>query len=183
GKSVLVEPLQLIKGDKCKTPMKIEPVDIPCDEIPKEGSSDREIMTTENKFNFEIKFYQYFDTVADESLVMLNSIGDAYISHDGGQTIKRFDTDGEKIVEIVFNPYFNSSAYLFAVPHEDNELRAYVTNNGAEFAEAKFPYDEDIGKQEAFTILGSEEGSIFLHLATNLESGHDFGNLLKSNSN
>ena len=48
---------------------------------------------------------------------------------------------------------------------------------------AKFPYDEDIGKQEAFTILGSEEGSIFLHLATNLESGHDFGNLLKSNSN
>ncbi|GFP68562.1 VPS10 homolog 2 [Saccharomyces cerevisiae] len=324
GKSVLVEPLQLIKGDKCKTPMKIEPVDIPCDEIPKEGSSDREIVTTENKFDFEIKFYQYFDTVADESLVMLNSIGDAYISHDGGQTIKRFDTDGEKIVEIVFNPYFNSSAYLFgskgniflthdrgysfmiaklpearqlgmpldfsakaqdtfiyyggkncesilspechavayltkdggetftemldnaihcefagtlfkypsnddmvmcqvkekfsqtrslvsstdffqgdrktifeniigylstggyiivAVPHENNELRAYVTNDGAEFAEAKFPYDEDIGKQEAFTILGSEEGSIFLHLATNLESGHDFGNLLKSNSN
>ncbi|CAD6619657.1 BJ4_G0054700.mRNA.1.CDS.1 [Saccharomyces cerevisiae] len=324
GKSVLVKPLQLIKGDKCKTPMKIEPVDIPCDEIPKEGSSDREIVTTENKFDFEIKFYQYFDTVADESLVMLNSIGDAYISHDGGQTIKRFDTDGEKIVEIVFNPYFNSSAYLFgskgniflthdrgysfmiaklpearqlgmpldfsakaqdtfiyyggkncesilspechavayltkdggetftemldnaihcefagtlfkypsnddmvmcqvkekfsqtrslvsstdffqddrktvfeniigylstggyiivAVPHEDNELRAYVTNDGAEFAEAKFPYDEDIGKQDAFTILGSEEGSIFLHLATNLESGHDFGNLLKSNSN
>ncbi|CAI4528237.1 BAK_1a_G0027460.mRNA.1.CDS.1 [Saccharomyces cerevisiae] len=324
GKSVLVEPLQLIKGDKCKTPMKIEPVDIPCDEIPKEGSSDREIVTTENKFDFEIKFYQYFDTVADESLVMLNSIGDAYISHDGGQTIKRFDTDGEKIVEVVFNPYFNSSAYLFgskgniflthdrgysfmiaklpearqlgmpldfsakaqdtfiyyggkncesilspechavayltkdggetftemldnaihcefagtlfkypsnddmvmcqvkekfsqtrslvsstdffqgdrktifeniigylstggyiivAVPHENNELRAYVTNDGAEFAEAKFPYDEDIGKQDAFTILGSEEGSIFLHLATNLESGHDFGNLLKSNSN
>nr|CAI6770505.1 CMF_HP1_G0049150.mRNA.1.CDS.1 [Saccharomyces cerevisiae] len=183
GKSVLVKALQLIKGDKCKTPMKIESVDIPCDEIPKEGSSDKEIVTTENKFDFEIKFYQYFDTVADESLVMLNSIGEAYISHDGGQTIKRFDTDGEKIVEIVFNPYFNSSAYLFAVPHEDNELRAYVTNNGAEFAEAKFPYDEDIGKQEAFTILGSEEGSIFLHLATNLESGHDFGNLLKSNSN
>ncbi|EDN62887.1 hypothetical protein SCY_4518 [Saccharomyces cerevisiae YJM789] len=93
--------------------MKIEPVDIPCDEIPEEGSSDKEIVTTENKFDFEIKFYQYFDTVADESLVMLNSIGDAYISHDGGQTIKRFDTDGEKIVEVVFNPYFNSSAYLF----------------------------------------------------------------------
>ncbi|CAD6644866.1 XXYS1_4_G0015260.mRNA.1.CDS.1 [Saccharomyces cerevisiae] len=323
-KSVLVEPLQLIKGDKCKTPMKIEPVDIPCDEIPEEGSSDREIVTTENKFDFEIKFYQYFDTVADESLVMLNSIGDAYISHDGGQTIKRFDTNGEKIVEVVFNPYFNSSAYLFgskgnifsthdrghsfmiaklpearqlgmpldfsakaqdtfiyyggkncesilspechavayltkdggetftemldnaihcefagtlfeypsneemvmcqvkkkssetrslvssidffqddnkiifeniigylstggyiivAVPHEDNELKAYVTIDGTEFAEAKFPYDQDVSKQEAFTILGSEKGSIFLHLATNLESGHDFGNLLKSNSN
>ncbi|CAI4526913.1 BFP_1a_G0027540.mRNA.1.CDS.1 [Saccharomyces cerevisiae] len=66
---------------------------------------------------------------------------------------------------------------------QDDKKLAYVTNDGAEFAEAKFPYDEDIGKQDAFTILGSEEGSIFLHLATNLESGHDFGNLLKSNSN
>ncbi|QHB09421.1 hypothetical protein SCEN_J00110 [Saccharomyces cerevisiae] len=77
--------------------MKIESVDIPCDEIPKEGSSDKEIVTTENKFDFEIKFYQYFDTVADESLVMLNSIGDAYISHDGGQTIKGLTLTAKKL--------------------------------------------------------------------------------------
>ncbi|CAI7347420.1 BAD_collapsed_G0028220.mRNA.1.CDS.1 [Saccharomyces cerevisiae] len=297
GKSVLVEPLQLIKSDKCKTPMKIEPVDIPCDEIPKEGSSDKEIVTTENKFDFEIKFYQYFDTVADESLVMLNSIGDAYISHDaylfgskgniflthdrgysfmiaklpearqlgmpldfsakaqdtfiyyggkncesilspechavayltkdGGETFTEmldnaihcefagtlfkypsnddmvmcqvkekfsqtrslvsstdfFQDDRKTVFENIIG-YLSTGGYIIvAVPHENNELRAYVTNDGAEFAEAKFPYDEDIGKQDAFTILGSEEGLIFLHLATNLESGHDFGNLLKSNSN
>ena len=62
-------------------------------------------------------------------------------------------------------------------------MRAYVTIDGAEYSEAKFPYDEKVTKQEAFTILESEEGSIFLHLATNLEPGRDFGNLLKSNSN
>ncbi|CAI4285486.1 CQS_1a_G0004830.mRNA.1.CDS.1 [Saccharomyces cerevisiae] len=141
GKSVLVEPLQLIKGDKCKTPMKIEPVDIPCDEIPKEGSNGKEIVTTENKFDFEIRFYQYFDTVADESLVMLNSIGDAYISHDGGQTIKRFDTDGEKIVEVVFNPYFNSSAYLFG-----SKGNIFLTHDrGYSFAIAKLPEARQLG--------------------------------------
>ncbi|CAI4037670.1 hypothetical protein SMKI_03G1470 [Saccharomyces mikatae IFO 1815] len=324
GKHVSVKPLQLIKGDKCKTQMNIESVDIPCDEVPKEGSNGKEIITIENKFDFKIQFYQYFDTVADESLVMVDLRGDAYISHDGGQTIKKFETGGEKIVEVVFNSYFNSSAYLFgsegsifsthdrghsfmiaklpearqlgmpldfnaksqdtfiyyggencesivspechavayltkdggetftemlhnaihcefagslfkypsnedmvmcqvkekssqirslvsstdffhtdkktvleniigylstggyiiiAVPHKDNELRAYVTIDGVEFSEAKFPYDEDVTKQEAFTILDSEEGSIFLHLATNLVPGRDFGNLLKSNSN
>ncbi|CAI7239130.1 CPS_collapsed_G0026410.mRNA.1.CDS.1 [Saccharomyces cerevisiae] len=92
-------------------------------------------------------------------------------------------SDRKTIFENIIG-YLSTGGYIIvAVPHEDNELRAYVTNGGAEFAEAKFPYDEDIGKQDAFTILGSEEGSIFLHLATNLESGHDFGNLLKSNSN
>ncbi|AJQ15672.1 Pep1p [Saccharomyces cerevisiae YJM1399] len=323
-KTVPVKPLQLVKGDKCKKPMTVKSVDISCEGVPKKGTNDKEIVVTENKFDFKIQIYQYFDTVTDESLLMINSRGEAYISHDGGQTIKRFDSNGETIIEVVFNPYYNSSAYLFgskgsifsthdrgysfmtaklpearqlgmpldfnakaqdtfiyyggkncesilspechavayltndggetftemldnaihcefagslfkypsnedmvmcqvkekssqtrnlvsstdffqddkntvfeniigylstggyiivAVPHEDNELRAYVTIDGTEFAEAKFPYDQDVSKQEAFTILGSEKGSIFLHLATNLESGHDFGNLLKSNSN
>ncbi|QID86245.1 signal sequence-binding protein [Saccharomyces pastorianus] len=87
-------------------------------------------------------------------------------------------TDFSKMIKTVFENiigYSSTGGYIIvAVPHENNELRAYVTNDGAEFAEAKFPYDEDIGKQDAFTILGSEKGSIFLHLATNLESGHDF---------
>ncbi|GES72387.1 hypothetical protein SCEPF1_0537000100 [Saccharomyces cerevisiae] len=94
-----------------------------------------------------------------------------------------FQDDKKTVFENIIG-YLSTGGYIIVVvPHENNELRAYVTNDGAEFAEAKFPYDEDIGKQDAFTILGSEEGSIFLHLATNLESGHDFGNLLKSNSN
>ncbi|CAI4056226.1 hypothetical protein SUVZ_02G1000 [Saccharomyces uvarum] len=323
-KPVSVEPMQLIKGDKCKTPMKIEPVKIPCNGVPSKGTNDKEIVVTENKLDFKIEFYQYFDTVTDESLIMVDSRRSAFLSHDGGQTIKKFNTNNENIVEVIFNPYFNSSAYLFgskgtifithdrgytftdtklpearqlglpldfsakdqdtfiyyggkdcesilspechavayltkdggetftemldnaihcefagslfkhpsnkdmimcqvkekssqrrtlvsstdyfhndkrtvfgsiigylstgdyiivAVPHENNELRAYVTLDGTEFAEAKFPYDEDVGKQEAFTILESEKGSIFLHLATNSVAGEDFGNLLKSNSN
>ncbi|CAI4055092.1 type I sorting receptor SKDI_02G0920 [Saccharomyces kudriavzevii IFO 1802] len=323
-KTVPVKPLQLINGDKCKKPMSVKTVDISCEGVPKKGTNDKEIVVTENVLDFKIQFYQYFDTVTDESLIMIDSRGDAYISHDGGQTIKKFDASGEKIVEVIFNPYFNSSAYLFgskgsifsthnrgftflntelpearqlgmpldfnakdqdtfiyyggkdcesifspechavayltkdggetftemldnaihcefagslfkypsdedmimcqvkekssqtrtlvsstdffksdkktvfeniigylstggyiivAAPHENNELRAHVTIDGAEFAEAKFPYDEDVEKQEAFTILESEKGSIFLHLATNLESEREFGNLLKSNSN
>ncbi|CAI6782911.1 AKR_HP2_G0026970.mRNA.1.CDS.1 [Saccharomyces cerevisiae] len=78
GKSVLVKPLQLIKGDKCKTPMKIE-------------------------------IRRHSIQLPDESLVTLNFDRETPISHDGGQTIKGL-TLTAKIVEIVFNPYFNSSA-------------------------------------------------------------------------
>ena len=94
-----------------------------------------------------------------------------------------FHSDKTTVFENIIG-YLSTGGYIIvAVPHENNELRAYVTIDGAEFAEAKFPYGEDTGKQEAFTILGSEEGSIFIHVATNIESGRDFGNLLKSNSN
>ena len=94
-----------------------------------------------------------------------------------------FHNDKRTVFESIIG-YLSTGDYIIvAVPHEDNELRAYVTVDGAQFAEAKFPYDEDVGKQEAFTILESEKGSIFLHLATNSVAGEDFGNLLKSNSN
>ncbi|QID82205.1 Putative membrane glycoprotein [Saccharomyces pastorianus] len=110
------------------------------------------MVTTENKFDFETKFYQYFDTVADESLVMLNSIGDAYISHDGGQTIKRFDTDGEKIVEVVFNPYFNSSAYLFG-----SKGNIFLTHDrGYSFMIAKLPEARQLGMPLDFSARAQD---------------------------
>ncbi|CAI7173436.1 CGH_1_collapsed_G0006330.mRNA.1.CDS.1 [Saccharomyces cerevisiae] len=82
GETVSLEPLQLIKGDKCKKPMEIEAMNIPCEKILRESSNGKKTVTTENKFDFEIKFYQYFDTVLGESFIMLESIEDAYISHD-----------------------------------------------------------------------------------------------------
>ncbi|CAI4941225.1 BTE_HP_G0136230.mRNA.1.CDS.1 [Saccharomyces cerevisiae] len=57
-------------------------MNIPCEKILRESSNGKKIVTTENKFDFEIKFYQYFDTVLGESFIMLKSIEDAYIPHD-----------------------------------------------------------------------------------------------------
>ena len=54
GESVSLEPLQLIKGDKCKKPMEIEAMNIPCEKILRESSNGKKIVTIENKFDFEI---------------------------------------------------------------------------------------------------------------------------------
>lgn len=54
GKTVSLEPLQLIKGDKCKKPMEIEAMNIPCEKILRESSNGKKIVTIENKFDFEI---------------------------------------------------------------------------------------------------------------------------------
>ncbi|CAI4306909.1 BBL_G0006450.mRNA.1.CDS.1 [Saccharomyces cerevisiae] len=54
GETVSLEPLQLIKGDKCKKPMEIEAMNIPCEKILRESSNGKKIVTIENKFDFEV---------------------------------------------------------------------------------------------------------------------------------
>lgn len=319
-----LKPMTLIQGDKCKTPMKINDVAFKCSEDSSPQGSRNSITVTENKFNNKIVFYQYFDSFDDETIIFADNTGIAYISHDNGQNVQQIETNGEIIQEIVFNPYFNNSAFLFgrkgslfithdrgltftstklpearqlgfpldfdpkdkhsfifyggqncenpssqechavayitrnggrsfkelisdsihcefagsqykhpysrdliicqvrdknslkrslisttdefqndkhvlfeniigymsgdgysvvAVHHGARELRAFVTQNGEEFAEAKLPQDLANLKQQTFTVLGSEMGSIFMHMNTNNDVDHFFGDLLKSNSN
>lgn len=318
-----LKPMQLMKGDKCQRELEIKPVEVSCGSLSEPEQHSSEVSVKENEFDSNIVFYQYFDTLEHETIVIGTMKNDIYISHDSGQTIKKFDMD-DKIIEVVFNPYFNSSAYFFgmsgtlyvtkdrgnsfhetklpqarqlgfplefhakdentfiyyggkdcdsmfspechavayittdggqsfrellsnaihcefsgsqfkspynenqiicqvkekhsqiralissndffindktvlyeniigymstgeftvvAIPHENGELRAYVTVDGREFAEAKFPMDATAEKQEAFTVLGSQTGSIFLHLSTSNEKGKELGVLMKSNSN
>lgn len=66
---------------------------------------------------------------------------------------------------------------------EGESLKAYVTVDGETFAPASFPKDFDVNKQQAYTILGSDTGAIFLHVTTSDREGSEFGALLKSNSN
>ncbi|CAI7180307.1 CPS_collapsed_G0007140.mRNA.1.CDS.1 [Saccharomyces cerevisiae] len=54
GETVSLEPLQLIKEDKCKKPMEIEAMNIPCEKILRESSNGKKIVTIENKIDFEI---------------------------------------------------------------------------------------------------------------------------------
>lgn len=94
-----------------------------------------------------------------------------------------FVKDKNEIFDSIIGYMSTGEFTVVAIPHEDGELRAYVTVDGKEFAEAKFPQDAVAEKQEAFTILGSQTGSIFLHLSTNNRPGGEFGALMKSNSN
>lgn len=73
---------------------------------------------------------------------------------------------------------------IVATVKEDGEsLNAYVSVDGDNFAEVRFPANFQIGKQQAYTILESVTHTIFLHVTTNARSGSEYGAILKSNSN
>lgn len=321
--TISLTPMQLLKASQCKKELSISPVDVSCTGLAGNDNGKDKILVVENQFDSNIVFYQYFDTVQEESIVIGTARDGVYISHDSGETVRKFDTDDD-IVEVVFNPYFNTSAYFFgasgtlyvtndrgnsfyitelpearqlgfplefhakdentfiyyggkncdsmfspechavayitndggesftemldnaihcefagslfthpvsedlvicqvkerqsqkrtlvsskdffendkttlfdsiigymstgefivvATPYGNRELRAYVTVDGAEFAEANFPKDAVAEAQQSFTVLGSQTGSVFIHLSSNDERNAEFGVLMKSNSN
>lgn len=108
--------------------------------------------------------------------------------------------DGKKKLQSSTN-FFKSSdeSYLFdnivayalkekfivvATINDDlSTLKAKVTTDGVVFADADFPSDFKVQATTAFTILDSGDQSIFMHVTTNSEAGHEKGALLKSNSN
>ncbi|KAG4306353.1 hypothetical protein PORY_000341 [Pneumocystis oryctolagi] len=59
-------------------------------------------------------------------------------------------------------------------------LVPYISLNGLDFVHAKFPSHYS---GEAYTILDSTTGSIFLHISTSSYKGLEWGSILKSNSN
>lgn len=84
----------------------------------------------------------------------------------------------EKIVGFATTTHFTVVAAI-----DGDSLKAYVTVDGQTFAEALFPSNFKVNKQQAYTILGSETGAIFLHVTTNDRTGAEYGSILKSNSN
>lgn len=77
----------------------------------------------------------------------------------------------------------NNFVIVATIEPELRELRAKVTVDGSTFAAAEFPSDFKVEAQTAFTILDSGMHSIFMHVTTNKDSGHERGAILKSNSN
>ncbi|KAK6455477.1 vacuolar protein sorting/targeting protein 10 [Scheffersomyces xylosifermentans] len=64
-----------------------------------------------------------------------------------------------------------------------SSLQAKVTVDGYIFADADFPSDFHVDSEQAYTVLDSQSRAIFMHVTTNSEEGHEFGSILKSNSN
>ncbi|CUM51723.1 unnamed protein product [Debaryomyces tyrocola] len=81
--------------------------------------------------------------------------------------------------------YAITGNFLVAATIDDTEqsLKAKVTVDGQIFADADFPPDFHVDSQQAYTVLDSASKAIFIHVTTNNENGHEFGSILKSNSN
>ena len=66
---------------------------------------------------------------------------------------------------------------------DDLSLKALVTVDGSTFADADFPHDLHVDAQQAYTILDAQSKAIFMHITTKNQEDHEYGAILKSNSN
>lgn len=93
-----------------------------------------------------------------------------------------FETTYEPLKDVI--GFAQSGDYLVAATVQlDGSLKAHVSVNGMDWADAYFPSNFRVGQQQAYNILSSETKAIFLHVTTNNRDGSEFGTILKSNSN
>ncbi len=70
-----------------------------------------------------------------------------------------------------------------AKAEERDSLKVVTSIDGQTFADAKFPPDFDVHHESAYTVLNSSTHAVFLHVTVNDREGHEYGSILKSNSN
>lgn len=98
-------------------------------------------------------------------------------------TIDEFKTDPEIDFARIVGSSSKGKFLVIGQVTDEMQLKAWVSVNGENFAEAKFPHDYDDVKKVAYTVLDSKSGELFLHMTTGSESGKEFGALLKGNYN
>lgn len=70
-----------------------------------------------------------------------------------------------------------------AVVKDELSLKLDASVDGKIFAEAHFPHNFQVDKQQAYTLLDSVTHAIFVHVTVNPMRGSEYGAILKSNSN
>ncbi|CCG23030.1 Pep1 protein [Candida orthopsilosis Co 90-125] len=103
---------------------------------------------------------------------------------DGKKSL--YSIDGSKSAQKIYDDvvgYAVSDKYVVAAVVKDGSLEAKVTVDGKIFADADFPKDLKVEPHQAYTVLDSSSGSIFMHVTTSSQNGFEYGSLLKSNSN
>ncbi|KAM3077434.1 vacuolar protein sorting/targeting protein PEP1 [Clarireedia jacksonii] len=81
---------------------------------------------------------------------------------------------------------FATMSEFIVVATKDDEhqtLRVNTSVDAINFAAAEFPYGFKIDHQKAYTVLDSSTHSVFLHVTVNNEPDHEYGAIIKSNSN
>ncbi|KAK9378557.1 uncharacterized protein V2V93DRAFT_100312 [Kockiozyma suomiensis] len=69
------------------------------------------------------------------------------------------------------------------VSTDRTSMRAEVSVDGVQFAQARFPPNFNVPSEQAYTILDTSTKAILMHVTVNRNTGSEFGTVLKSNSN
>lgn len=77
------------------------------------------------------------------------------------------------------------SEFIIVAAHseKDNALKLDASVDGETFAAAEFPSNFHVPKQQAYTVLDSSTHSVTLHVTVSNIEDHEYGTILKSNSN
>ena len=66
---------------------------------------------------------------------------------------------------------------------DQKSLKVDASVDGKTFADALFPPNFNVPVQKAYTVLDSSTHSVFLHVTVNSREEHEYGTIIKSNSN
>jgi hypothetical protein len=94
-----------------------------------------------------------------------------------------FVTSPEVHFENISN--FATMSEFIVVARYDSEhgLKAAASVDGQTFADANFPHGFVVNEQQGYTVLDSSTHSIFLLVTIDNTRGHEYGSIIKSNSN
>ncbi|VEU19576.1 DEKNAAC100867 [Brettanomyces naardenensis] len=98
-------------------------------------------------------------------------------------SIDNFATQPTVILDKIIGSTSSGEFLIVARLNGDNSLTAFVSVDGSNYAEAKFPQDIEVTRQTAYTILNVNSKQVFMHVTTSSEDGYELGALLKSNYN
>ena len=77
-----------------------------------------------------------------------------------------------------------SEFIIVAAKTEDQKsLKVDASVDGQTFAAAEFPQNFQVAHQQAYTVLDSSTHAVFLHVTVNNQQDHEYGAIIKSNSN
>jgi hypothetical protein len=66
---------------------------------------------------------------------------------------------------------------------EHTSLKVDASVDGHTFAPAEFPHNFEVKHQQAYTVMDSSTHAVFLHVTVNAAQDHEYGAIIKSNSN
>lgn len=72
---------------------------------------------------------------------------------------------------------------IVAARAEKDSLKVGASIDGKTFADAEFPPNFDVKTQQAYTVLDSSTHSVWLHVTVHNVQDHQYGSIIKSNSN
>ena len=77
------------------------------------------------------------------------------------------------------------SEFIIVAAKTDDQksLKVDASVDGHTFAAAKFPPNFNVPHQQAYTVLDSSTHAVFLHVTVSTSEDHEYGSIIKSNSN